>query len=204
MKHTIMSYAHSYKAIYFMLLVVLFLNLISSCKTESSETKPEEKEVTEKDELYHYESFSLVPFGINAFLFLPDETANIGVTEPSVNHEMDSFKWLITLSKDFVLRIDDWGQDDGIAVQKRIMEDHKNIFDIEVISATDTTLAYKQMVKTYDEKQKEEKALYFYFHSHKIDGVNYVFGTDPTGAPAEIYQYIKTSASNVEEILITK
>ncbi|MCC5922819.1 MAG: hypothetical protein JJT77_03450 [Crocinitomicaceae bacterium] len=184
--------------------LVLLLCLLYSCNQGIKNSEVEQNEVDVKDELYHFESFSLVPFGINAFLFLPDETANIGVTEPSVKHEMDSFKWLISLSKDFVLRIDDWGQDDGITVQKRIMEDNKKIFDIEVISSTETVLAYKQMVQTYDEEQKEDKALYFYFHNHKIDGINYVFGTLPTGAPIETFDYIKTSAASVEEVIIAK
>lgn len=205
MKHkTTMSFLKFNNITIRVLSIIGFLMFSQSCESEAEDVRSKQNETDDKDELYHYEALSLNPFGISAFIYLPDETANIGVTEPAVSHEMDSFKWLIKLSKDFVLRIDDWGQDDGIIIQKRIMEDNMNIFDIEVIESTDNTLAYKQMVRTYNDEQKEEKALYFYFHQHTIDGINYVFGTLPTGAPESTYTYIQTSASNVEEILIDK
>lgn len=186
------------------LMMLLFLGFLGSCELEDAKKQPVQDKKSAEDELYHYEAFSLVPFGIQAFLYLPDETANIGVTEPNVAHEMDSFKWVITLSKDFVIRIDDWGQDSGIAVQKRIMEENKKIFDIHVIESTEDVLFYKLMVKTYEAEQKEEKALYYYFHQHTIDGINFVFGTPHSGSPKNIIDFIQKSAASVEEVLVTK
>ena len=113
------------KLIFKIKLVFLFTLVFSSCTSENNK-EIEDKKIKynyENEELYHFEIFKLSPFGIPATIYLPDETANIGVmSTPEVRHEIDGFEWEIECSKNFKVKIEDWGDMDGMNVTLRKKE----------------------------------------------------------------------------------
>lgn len=160
----------------------------------------------EKEELYEFEAFSLAPYQINALIYLPDETANIGAaTVPEVEHELGGWKWELKLGQKFKMEIIDWGEENGVALHKEELEDQKHMYDIEYIEDTDDFIYYKRTLKNEGSENSNsnvgvQHVSYHCLGNHKIEGINYLFRTVELGSPKPITEYIKVSVKNVEEV----
>lgn len=167
-------------------------------------------DVVYEDELVgldEFEAFSLAPFGINALVYLPDETANIGAAAaPRVEHEPDGFKWDLFVGQNFHMRIDDWGDDEMIAFHKEELVDYSNMYDIEFLEEADNFLYYKRTLKVDGKKEASsnvgvEHVSYHCFGQHTIEGINYVFRTNDGGHQKPITEYMAKSIKSVKEII---
>lgn len=182
--------------------------LFYSCDDSS---EPEESETvvnySDKDQnLFDFQAFSLTPYQINALIYLPDETADIGAaTDPNIEHELDDYKWDIFLGQNFHMRILDWGEDDGIAVHKEELEELSHIYDVEFIEDTPDFIYYKRTLKAkaVNDAGKSVGVNHVTYHclgNHRIDGINYVFRSNDDGIPKPIAEYMIKSIKSVEEI----
>lgn len=189
------------------LLLVMAL-LFSSCGDTADETTegvvinyPDEKE-----ELYELEAFSLAPYQINALIYLPDETANIGAaTIPEVTHELGGWKWGLKLGQKFQMEIIDWGEENGVSLHKEELEEQSHMYDIEYIEDTEDFIYYKRTLKNEGSENSNsnvgvQHVSYHCLGNHKIEGINYLFRTVELGSPKPITEYIKVSVKNVEEV----
>lgn len=160
----------------------------------------------EKEELYEFEAFSLAPYQINALIYLPDETADIGAaTMPEVNHELGGWKWELSLGQKFHMEIIDWGEENGVALHKEELKDNSHMYDIEYIENTDDFIYYKRTLKNEGAANSNKNVgvkheSYHCLGNHKIEGINYLFRTTELGSPKPITEYIKVSVKNVTEI----
>lgn len=182
--------------------------LFSSCGDTADETTegvvinyPDEKE-----ELYEFEAFSLAPYQINALIYLPDETANIGAaTIPEVTHELGGWKWGLKLGQKFQMEIIDWGEENGVSLHKEELEEQSHMYDIEYIEDTEDFIYYKRTLKNEGSENSNsnvgvQHVSYHCLGNHKIEGINYLFRTVELGSPKPITEYIKVSVKNVEEV----
>lgn len=167
-------------------------------------------DVVYEDELVgldEFEAFSLAPFGINALVYLPDETANIGAAAaPRVEHEPDGFKWDLFVGQNFHMRIDDWGDDEMIAFHKEELVGFSNMYDVEFLEETDSFLYYKRTLKVDGKKEASsnvgvEHVSYHCYGQHTIEGINYVFRTNDSGHQKPITEYMAKSIKSVKEII---
>jgi len=160
----------------------------------------------ELDGLDEFEAFSLKPFGINAMIYLPDETADIGAAAtPIVEHEPDGFKWDLLVGQNFHMRIDDWGDDEMIAFHKEELADFSSMYEVEFMEETENFLYYKKTLKvdgTSDAGKNVgiQHVSYHCYGQHTIGGVNYVFRTNDNGHHKPITEYMAKSIKSVAEI----
>lgn len=187
------------KLIFNIKLFLLFSLILSSCTSEKNEST-EGKNIKynyENEELYHFEIFKLSPFGIPATIYLPDETANIGVmSTPEVRHEIDGFEWEIECSKNFIMKIEDWGDMDGMNVTLRKLEEKKKIYDIKIISQASDFLHYSAVLKG---QLSNENEMHHLFSTIIIDDIHYLFGTTSEGISEKHVEFFKTSLNSIKE-----
>ena len=194
------------KQVFWMSLVVIALFTTSCGETDEKDgNELNVKYEDEDNELYEYEAFSLAPYEINAMIYLPDATANIGAaTDPKVVHEMDDYKWDLYLGQNFHMHIEDWGDDDALAAHIANLEDHSHIYDVEYLEETDNFIYYKSTLKVDGAVPAEnvgtEHVSYHCVGIHTIDGVNYIFRTNKEGHPKPITDYMAKSIKSVKQI----
>ncbi|MDX1652896.1 MAG: hypothetical protein R3277_10420 [Brumimicrobium sp.] len=159
----------------------------------------------EDTELYEFEAFSLAPYDINAMIYLPDATANIGAaTDPKVVHELDDYKWDLYLGQNFHMHIEDWGDDNALAAHIENLKDHSHIYQIDYLEQSDNFIYYKSTLKVdgkVDSKKiGTEHVTYHVVGQHTIDGINYIFRTNLEGHPKPITDYMAKSIKSVAPI----
>lgn len=195
------------KAVYRILAVLAFGVTLTHCTEENDNGS---LDVVYEDELAgldEFEAFSLAPFGINALVYLPDETADVGAAAaPRVEHEPDGFKWDLFVGQNFHMRIDDWGDDEMIAFHKEELLDFSNMYEIEFLEESDNFLYYKRTLKVDGQKGAGanvgvEHVSYHCYGQHTIDGINYVFRTNDGGHQKPITEYMAKSIKSVKEII---
>jgi hypothetical protein len=180
--------------------------------TQCTEDKKEDGviDVVYEDELEgldEFEAFSLKPFGIDAMIYLPDETADIGAAaQPRVEHEPDGFKWELFVGQNFHMRIDDWGDEEMVAYHKEELLDFSSMYDVEFLEETDNFLYYKRTLKVDGTKDagKNVGVEHVSFHcygQHTIGGINYVFRTNDSGHQKPITEHMAKSIKSVKEIV---
>lgn len=180
---------------------------VTSCG-EGEEKEDKELVVTYEDEdseLYEFEAFNLAPYEIDAIVYLPDATANIGAaTAPKVEHELDDYKWDLYLGQNFHMHIEDWGDEDALNDYISNLKDHDHIYQIDYIEKSDNFIYYKSTLKVDGEVPSEnigtEHISYHCVGQHTIKGINYLFRTGKSGAPKPITEYMAKSIKSVEQI----
>lgn len=182
--------------------------LFTSCSGE--EKDPNALEVIyeeELDELDEFEAFGLKAYGINAMIYLPDETADIGAAaEPKVEHEPDGFKWDLHVGQNFHMRIDDWGDEEMVSFHKEELQDFSSMYNVEFLEESENFLYYKKTLKVDGSEDAGknvgvEHVSFHCFGQHTIGGINYVFRTNDSGHPKPITEYMAKSIKSVKEIV---
>lgn len=191
--------------IYRIMLLFAVLTL-ASCKEESDVNGVKIIYEEEKEGLDEFKAFSLAPYGINALIYLPDETSDVGAAdEPRVEHEPNGYKWDIYLGQNFHLIIDDWGDENMIAAHKEELEDYSFMYKVDYLEDKENFLLYTKKLTVDGKKDADpnvgiEHSGYYCYGQHTIEGINFVFRSGDTGSPKLIADYIAKSILSVEEI----
>jgi len=179
---------------------------LSSCNTSDNKSNEETIQVEypdEEEDLYNFEGLSLQPYGINAFIYLPDESASIGTsTSPEIYHELNGFEWEIIVGPNFHLKVEDWGDE---PFSNFIAElDEQTIYDIEYLEKEENFIYYKTILKVRGKESAEKVGIeHESFHvaaMHNIDGYNYIFRTNEEGHTKRITDYMKKTVKHVRSL----
>ncbi|HLV42708.1 MAG TPA: hypothetical protein VKY37_10540 [Brumimicrobium sp.] len=159
----------------------------------------------ELEELDNFEAYSLKPFGINALIYVPDATANIGAsTAPEMIHETDGYQWDLYVGQNFHMTIEDWGTDNAIKDHLTLLED-QNVYTIEFLKNEENFAYYKAELKVKGKGGKDnvgvDHVTYHVIAQHKIDGINYIFKTNKDGHPKPITEFMAKSVKSVKPIV---
>lgn len=168
---------------------------------ENAKNQPEIEE-----DLFEFQKFSLMNYGLNATIMLPDETANIGASlKPEVKHDEDGFKWEIEVGANFHLIIDDFGEEKNkVADQKRKLK-ALDIFEIKFLVEEKDFIVYESTLKVDGEKASPITApkphVSFHVYGQKvIDGYTYVFRSREEGYAKNIIDLMAKSIKSVQEV----
>jgi hypothetical protein len=199
-----LNYYTMNKHVFWLSFVVLAL-FTASCGETEDDNGLNVKYEDEDNDLYEFEAFSLAPYEINAMIYLPDATANIGAaTDPKVAHEMDGYNWDLYLGQNFHMRIEDWGDDDHLAYEKENLKDQSHIYEVEYIEESDNFVYYKATLKDNGAVSSDnvgtDHVSYHCIGQHTIEGVNYIFRTNIAGHPKPITDYMAKSIKSVKQI----
>ena len=190
--------------IYRIMLLFTVLTL-AGCKAETDVNGVKIIYEEEKEGLDEFKAFSLAPYGINALIYLPDETSDVGAAdEPRVEHEPNGFKWDIYLGQNFHLIIDDWGDENMIATHKEELEDYSFMYKVDYLEDKENFLLYTKKLTVDGKKDADpnvgiEHSGYYCYGQHTIEGINFVFRSGE-GSPKLIADYMAKSILSVEEI----
>jgi hypothetical protein len=176
--------------------------LFSCGEEESTETELVINYEDENEELYSFEAFPLTDYELDFFIYLPDETADIGAaTKPVVTHETADYKWEISLGTRFKMEIIDMGEYNGVELHKEEIEDLKHVFQVEYLIEEPDLIYYKRTVNQGETNGiGVDHVTYHCLANHKVNGINYLLRSHEDGLPKPIADYMITSVKYVEEI----
>lgn len=190
-----MSVKFAYKSLMFLLLVVAGFS-ISSCSGGKDEKK--KKDDIDLEDYYEFQVMDMSKYGINAYIHLPDETANIGAsTKPEVSHPEDHI-WQIDIGQNFTLHIEDMANiKDNIKEEKKELK-RKEFFKIKyLIDKPDMILYQRELVVKGSDRAAStvgvEHKSYHVFGQKTIDGITYVLESREEGYEKNIIEMMAKS-----------
>ncbi len=190
-----MSGKIAFKSLMLLFLVVSGFS-VSSCSGE--EDKKKKKEDIDLEDYYEFQVMDMSRYGINAYIHLPDETANIGAsTKPEVSHPEDHI-WQIDIGQNFTLHIEDMANiKDNIKEEKKELK-RKDFFKIKyLIDKPDMILYQRELVVKGSDRAAStvgvEHKSYHVFGQKTIDGITYVLESREEGYEKNIIEMMAKS-----------
>lgn len=185
----------------FSLFIALGLSIVSCSGDENENTdKPGSNLEESFDE---FQMVDLSDWGIDAYIKLPDETANIGAsTKPDILHPEDHL-WQIDVGPNFTLHVEDMANRlDNIREQKRELAS-KKFFKIKYLINEPDLIMYERELVVKGSHQasstvgKEHKS-YHVFGQKKIDGITYVLESREEGYERIVIELMAKSIKSFE------
>lgn len=184
-------------------ITLLMGSLLFSCgEEENTDTELIINYEDENEELYSFEAFPLTDYELDFFIYLPDETADIGAaTKPVVTHATADYKWEISLGTRFNMEIIDMGEYNGVELHKEEIDDLAHVFKVEYLIDEPNLIYYKRIVNQgATNGVGVDHVTYHCLANHKVNGINYLLRSQEDGLPKPIADYMITSVKYVEEI----
>lgn len=127
--------------------VALSILIFSACggeeNNENNNDKNEEKE--EQVDVSDMNALNLKDHGLDITIMLPSVSSSTGASiEPNVTHEMDGFRWEVSLGEKFVLIIEDYAKEDNLIAEEKKRIEGYDFFDIEYLVENDDIIMYKR------------------------------------------------------------
>ncbi|PWL24529.1 MAG: hypothetical protein DCO96_13700 [Fluviicola sp. XM-24bin1] len=190
-----MSGKFAFKSLMLLLLVVPGF-FLSSCSNEEEDKK--KKEDIDLEDYYEFQVMDMSKYGIDAYIHLPDETANIGAsTKPEVSHPEDHI-WQIDIGQNFTLHIEDMANiKDNIKEEKKELK-RKEFFKIKYLIDDEDMILYQRelVVKGSDRAASTvgvEHKSYHVFGQKTVDGITYVLESREEGYEKNIIEMMAKS-----------
>lgn len=186
--------------------VLLFCLLGTSVFLSSCGGGEEKKEIeTLIDEDYdQFQLFDLSRYDIPAYIYLPDETANIGAsTKPEVSHIESEFLWEISVGPNFEMTIEDWGETSDMIKEEKKNLSEMDFFNIKyLIDEPDMIVYERTLVARGDERASATVGVkhktYHVYAIKNIDGINYEFQSREEGFEKLIIELMAKSIRSVK------
>lgn len=176
--------------------------LLYSCG--SDEVDPNDGEIVVDDDYYEFQDFNLSPYDIDAFISLPDETANIGAsTKPEIIHIEDDIKWEVNVGPNFQLMIEDYGDlTDLIEVEKKELAE-QTFFKVNYIIDDPDLILYERtlLVKGTEKASPKvgiEHRSYHVYGQKIIDGITYELQSREDGYEKVIIELMAKSIKSMK------
>lgn len=176
--------------------------LLYSCG--SDEVDPNDGEIVVDDDYYEFQDFNLSPYDIDAFISLPDETANIGAsTKPEIIHIEDDIKWEVNVGPNFQLMIEDYGDlTDLIEVEKKELAE-QTFFKVNYIIDEPDLILYERtlLVKGTEKASPKvgvEHRSYHVYGQKIIDGITYELQSREDGYEKVIIELMAKSIKSMK------
>ena len=179
-----------------LLLLVVSGFAVSSCSGEEDQKKKNDE--IDLDDYYEFQMIDLSKYGINAYIQLPDETANIGAsTKPEISHPEDHI-WQIDIGQNFTLHIEDMANiRDNIKEEKKELK-RKDFFKVKyLIDKPDMILYQRELIVKGSDRAPStvgiEHKSYHVFGQKKVDGITYVLESREEGYEKNIIEMMAKS-----------
>ncbi len=192
-------------------MLVFLLFILSSLSRCSSGNQDEQnnRSIENEEDYFNFQSLNLQPFGINAFIMVPDETASIGATtRPEVIHKENDFKWKLIVGPKFELIIEDYGE------YKHLIQDMKNrlkeekMFRIQYLIEETDLLVYKRTlivrgIKNASPNVGVEHSSFHVYGMRTIDGINYELRSNDEGCSKQLIELMVKSIHSFKALKLS-
>lgn len=180
-----------------MLLLLVVSGFAASSCSEEEDPKKKNEEI-DLDDYYEFQMIDMSKYGINAYIQLPDETANIGAsTRPEISHPEDHI-WQIDIGQNFTLHIEDMANiRDNIKEEKKELK-RKDFFKVKyLIDKPDMILYQRELIVKGSDRAPStvgvEHKSYHVFGQKTIDGITYVLESREEGYEKNIIEMMAKS-----------
>lgn len=172
--------------------------LFNSC----TDPKPKEKNpdsIDLNEDYYEFQAFDMTDHGVDAYIFLPDETANIGAsTKPAVKHMEDDIYWEINVGPNFSMTIEDWAANKDLVKAEKKELAAKKFFKVKYLVDEKDLIVYERilLVKGTDKASPSvgvEHRTYHVYGQITIDGVTYALESREEGFEKKIIELMAKS-----------
>ena len=172
--------------------------MFNSC----SYTKPEKQDADSIDineDYYEFQAFDMTDHGVKAYIFLPDETANIGAsTKPDVRYIQDDIYWEINVGPNFSMQIEDYASISNLVKVEKKELDTKKFFKVRYLVDDKDLIVYERilLVKGTDKASPlvgVEHKTYHVYGQKTIDGVTYALESREEGFEKKIIELMAKS-----------
>lgn len=177
--------------------------LLYSCGSDEV-VDPNDGEIVVDDDYYEFQDFNMSPYDIDAFISLPDETANIGAsTKPEIIHIEDDIKWEVNVGPNFQLMIEDYGDlTDLIEVEKKELAE-QTFFKVNyIIDEPDLILYERTLLVKGTEKASPKVGIehrsYHVYGQKIIDGITYELQSREDGYEKVIIELMAKSIKSMK------
>jgi hypothetical protein len=171
-------------------LVGLLISVSSCGQNENQQTSSNPPGVNLTD----YSEFQMITLDqheLQAQIFIPDASANIGAsTKPEIEHN-DSFIWKITAGPKFELYIEDFGDyKDRMVNKKKELQEQHDFFQIKYLIDEPQLLLYERKLIVKGDKNASPKVgvdhiTYHVYGEKIIDGITYELRSKDEGLSAD-------------------
>lgn len=150
------------------------------------------------DDYYDFQMIDMSKYGIDSYIQLPDETANIGAsTKPEISHPEDHI-WQIDIGQNFTMHIEDMANiKDNIKEEKKELK-RKTFFKVKYLIDEPDIIMYQRelVVKGTDKAASSvgvEHKSYHVFGQQTINGITYVLESREEGYEKNIIDMMAKS-----------
>lgn len=178
-----MSGREVFKTLMFLFVVAIGF-AVSSCSPE--EPKKDDSGINVDEDYYEFQMIDMAKYGIDAYIQLPDETANIGAsTKPEILHPEDHI-WQIDIGQNFTLHIEDMANiKDNVKEEKKELK-RKDFFKVKyLIDEPDMILYQRELVVKGSDRAASsvgvEHKSYHVFGQTTVNGITYVLESREEG-----------------------
>ena len=172
--------------------------MFSSCADPKAE-KRDADNIELNEDYYEFQAFDMGDHGVDAYIFLPDETANIGAsTKPDVRHIQDDIYWEINVGPNFSMQIEDYASINNLVkVEKKELKE-KEFFKVRYLVDDKDLIVYERtlLVKGTDKASPSvgvEHKTYHVYGQKKINGVTYALESREEGFEKKIIELMAKS-----------
>jgi len=171
--------------------------MYTSC-SETEEKKPVADGIELDDDYYEFQTFDMADFGIDGYISLPDETANIGAsTKPEVM-QIESHLWQIDVGLNFTLHIEDMANLTDIIKEEKKDLASKKFFKVKYLVDKPDMIIYERtlVVSGTDKASKtvgKEHKSYHVFGQRKVNGIMYALESQEEGYNKTIIELMAKS-----------
>jgi hypothetical protein len=163
----------------------------SSCGQNEVEQTTPTLPVVNMNDYSEFQMITLDKHELQAQIFIPDASANIGAsTIPEIEHS-DSFLWKITAGPKFELHIEDFGDyKDRMANKKKELKEQHKFFQIKYLIDEPQLLLYERKLIVKGDKNASPKVgfdhiTYHVYGEKIIDGITYELRSKDAGFSAD-------------------
>lgn len=172
--------------------------MFHSC-SDPKEDPGKDGEIQLDEDYYEFQTFDMGDHGINAYISLPDETANIGAsTKPEVKHRMDDIYWEINVGPNFSMTIEDYASINNLVKVEKKELSAKKFFKVKYLIDEKDLIVYERtlLVKGTDKASSSvgvEHKTYHVYGQTTIDGVTYALESREEGFEKVIIELMAKS-----------
>ena len=175
--------------------------LLSSCGGEEN-TENEgngENQQEEQVDVSDMNALNLKDHGLDITIMLPSVSSSTGASiEPNITHEMDGFRWEVSLGEKFVLIVEDYAKEDNLIAEEKKRIEGYDFFDIEYLVEEDDLIMYKRQLP----EGAGGDATYHVYGMKNLNGSNIVFRSVDDGflkpIVEDMVRTIKSAKGNQE------
>tara|TARA_R110002096_G_C14321687_1_gene700463 strand:+ start:151 stop:729 length:579 start_codon:yes stop_codon:yes gene_type:complete len=142
--------------------------------------------------------FSLVSYGLNLSVMLPEVASSTGASiEPTVTHDDGDYLWYLDIGNHFHLVIEDFGKEQNkVAGEKKRLADLSKIFKVEYTIDEPGIIMYKRELH----EDQGGKASYHCYGATTVDGYTIVLRSNDDGGHKPVINDMVTTIKSAKEL----